>query len=342
MPLRELIQALDPPPPDAVLQAANALRYRDYLTVVLVVNRESIFPDNWIYIHSPEVTMGRIQNYKNWSPHMVPDPSQTALGLEYFLWDKDEEWQWSNERLIELGIRECAQIGLVQPREVTDGTVVRMKKAYPVYDQAYQESLPIVRKYLETFSNFQTIGRNGLHRYNNQDHSMLTGVYAARNIVGEKLDVWSVNTDMEYHEETRAVEATGGDRLVPTRIQPAQGEPQVLPEEIIDAVFARLDPVAFGISVGLVSGSGIFLATVALLLQGGPVVGPNFSLLGNYLPGFKVTWAGAFLGLVEGGSVGFVLGNMIAGIRNWGMKAYAYLVKQQSENKTQSDLLDKL
>ncbi len=137
MPLRELIQAFDPLPPDAVISAAQGLRYRDYLTVVLVVNRESLFPDNWIYIHSPDVKMGRIQNYKNWSPHMVPDASKTSVGLEYFLWDKDEEWTWPNDRLIQLGVQESARLGLIDPSEVEDGTVVRMEKAYPVYDQLY-------------------------------------------------------------------------------------------------------------------------------------------------------------------------------------------------------------
>src|SRR5678815_4266925 len=214
MPLRRLIQSLDPAPPDEVLKAANSLRYRDYLTVVLIVKRESVFPDNWIYIHSPEVKMGRVQNYKNWSPAMVPDPSRTSLGLEYFLWQKDEEWSWSNERLIDLGIREASQIGLISPDEVEDGTVVRMKKAYPVYDQLYQQNLATLQNYLETFSNLQTVGRNGLHRYNNQDHSMLTGVYAARNIVGDTNDVWAVNTEMEYHEEGR-VSTSNGDRMVP-------------------------------------------------------------------------------------------------------------------------------
>jgi protoporphyrinogen oxidase len=137
MPLGELIRALDPAPPDEVLAAAQTLRYRDYLTVVLIVRRDRVFPDNWIYIHTPEVKMGRIQNYKNWSPEMVPDPARTSLGLEYFLWDKDTEWQWPDARLIELGIRECTRLGLVTPPEVEDGTVVRMPKAYPVYDRQY-------------------------------------------------------------------------------------------------------------------------------------------------------------------------------------------------------------
>ncbi|HWP48945.1 MAG TPA: FAD-dependent oxidoreductase [Candidatus Limnocylindrales bacterium] len=354
MPLRELMQALDPAPPEEVLQAAKNLRYRDYLTVVLIVRRESVFPDNWIYIHTPGVKMGRIQNYKNWSPDMVPDPTRTSLGLEYFLWDKDEEWNWSDDRLIELGIRECAQIGLIDPTEVEDGTVVRMKKAYPVYDQKYHENLAILRQYLETFSNLQTIGRNGLHRYNNQDHSMLTGIYAARNIVGEKYDVWSVNTEMEYHEESRVEKAeiskkkvfskvgdtTLGDRQVPTRIVPATTTPPISPDEIIEAVFAKLDPLALGTAVGIVSGLSLFLATIILLLKGGSVIGPNLSLLRHYFPGFRVTWSGAFVGLVEAGVGGFTLGYLIAWLRNWGMRAYAFLLKKRAEAEAQRRLLD--
>jgi len=219
MPISELVRILDPPAPEEILQTTNQLSYRDYLTVVLLVNREYVFPDNWIYIHSPEVRMGRIQNYKNWSPDMVPESSKTSLGLEYFLWDKDEEWLWSDEKLINLGIRECHRIGILEPHEVYDGTVVRMKKAYPVYDQNYQTALVKIKKYLETLTNLQTIGRNGLHRYNNQDHSMLTGIYAARNILGEKFDVWSVNTETEYHEESSAPESSmDSSRMVPTRV----------------------------------------------------------------------------------------------------------------------------
>ncbi|HWP47163.1 MAG TPA: NAD(P)/FAD-dependent oxidoreductase [Candidatus Limnocylindrales bacterium] len=350
MPLRELIQALDPRPPEEVLRAANYLRYRDYLTVVLIVRRESVFPDNWIYIHSPEVRMGRIQNYKNWSPDMVPDPSRTSLGLEYFLWDKDDPWHWSQDQLIELGIKECTQIGLVDPGEVEDGTVVRMKKAYPVYDQNYHENLRTLRTYLETFSNLQTIGRNGLHRYNNQDHSMLTGIYAAQNIVGEKHDVWSVNTEMEYHEEIREEAKTrksilsekidflkgGGDRLIPTCVGPRETDQPLSPDKIIEAAFAKLDPLAMGIALGSVGGIGTFLAVGILLLKGGPLIRPNLSLLGQYLPGFKVTWEGAFTGLVEMGLVGFGLGYGGAWLRNWMMGAYASLIRRQVQEEDQT------
>ena len=217
MALRDLILALDPPPPDEILRAAHALRYRDFLSVVLIVDRAEVFPDNWIYIHSPEVKLGRIQNYKNWSLEMVPDQLTTTLGLEYFLWDSDPEWNWPDKRLIELGIRECVQLGLIRPGEVKDGTVVRAEMAYPIYDHEYQERLQVLRDYLNRFENLQTIGRNGLHRYNNMDHSMLTGLYAARNVLGAqpKLDVWSVNAETSYHEDGQAV--SDSDRLIPTR-----------------------------------------------------------------------------------------------------------------------------
>ena len=339
MPLRELILALDPPAPPEVLAAANRLRYRDYLTVVLIVKREDIFPDNWIYIHAPEVKMGRIQNYKNWSPAMVPDPTRTSLGLEYFLWEKDEEWTWPDERLIELGIRECVQIGLIAPDEVEDGTVVRMKKAYPVYDQYYHESIATIRRYLETFTNLQTVGRNGLHRYNNQDHSMLTAIYAARNITGERNDIWSVNTEMEYHEEIREAKAGAGDRAIP---MPVTLEEEALADELIEAVFARLDAVALGAAAGAVMGLGVFLATAILLLKGGPVVGPTLSLLSQYLIGYSVSWRGALVGLIEGGIVGFVLGSLTGWSWNWMHRVYAYLVRRKAEADAERDLLDKV
>jgi protoporphyrinogen oxidase len=328
MPLRSLIRALDPLPPDQVLAAANDLRYRDYLTVALIVERESVFADNWVYIHSPDVKVGRIQNYKNWSPEMVPDASKTSLGLEYFLWDKDDMWSWSDDHLTGVGIDECARLGLIEPAEVTDGTVIRMKKAYPVYDRKYGENLAIVRSYLETISNLQTIGRNGLHRYNNQDHSMLTGVYAARNIAGEHHDVWAVNTENEYHEEGRQSHSTSGDRLVPVPLATNLAEGELLPERILEEVLTRVDAIAFGLALGLVSGFALFLATVILLLKGGEQVGPNLSLLSNYLVGFQVNWRGALIGFFEVGGLGFCLGSTAACFWNWGMDAYAYMVRQ--------------
>jgi protoporphyrinogen oxidase len=342
MPLKDLLYALDPPPPDKVLEAANRLRYRDYLTVVLIVNRENVFPDNWIYIHTPDIKMGRIQNYKNWSREMVPDETKTSLGLEYFLWEKDEEWNRSKERLIEQGIHECSKIGLIAPDEIEDGTVVRMKKAYPVYDQNYHESLETIRQYLESFKNLQTIGRNGLHRYNNQDHSMLTGVYAARNVSGEKHDVWRVNTEDEYQEEGEIEEAFAEEHLKPERIELAGEEQKISPDEVVETAFARLDPTALGLAVGLVCGLGLFLATAALLLKGGPVIGPKLSLLGQYLIGYKMSWPGAFIGSLQSGVVGFLLGHITASLRNWTMITYASFIRRRAVAAENRDLLDKL
>ena len=201
--LRDLIQKLDPPAPDDVLRAANGLRYRDFLTVLLIVKRANVFPDNWLYIHSPRVLVGRIQNFKNWSMDMVPDSGTTSLGLEYFVSEGDELWSMPDHELIALAQRELQTLKLVEPHEVIDGTVKRVRKAYPVYDETYRENLGVVRGYLDAFENIQTVGRNGLHKYNNQDHSMLTALLAARNLCGERHDIWGVNSEMEYQEEMR-------------------------------------------------------------------------------------------------------------------------------------------
>lgn len=201
LPLRELVNALDPPPPPDVVHAANALKYRDFLTVILIVDAPTLFPDNWIYIHTPRVNVGRIQNFKNWSPALVPDPSRTSLGMEYFVNVGDALWSMADADLIALAARELELIGLASADQVVDGTVKRMPQAYPVYDSTYRQHVGIVRGYLDALDNLQTAGRNGLHKYNNQDHSMMTGLLAARNLLGAQNDVWAVNTDMEYQEE---------------------------------------------------------------------------------------------------------------------------------------------
>ncbi len=200
MPLPLLIQRLDPAPPDEVLEASRHLHHRDFILVGLVLNRTEAFPDNWIYIHSPGVSVGRIQNFKNWSPDMLADASKTSLGMEYFCTRGDELWQSSDDDLIALAKRELEQLGLANATEVDRGFVIRQPMAYPIYDDAYQLRIAIIREYLKTFTNLQTIGRNGMHRYNNQDHSMLTGLYAARNVMGAHHDLWSINTERSYHE----------------------------------------------------------------------------------------------------------------------------------------------
>lgn len=201
MPLRQLIESLSPAAPDAVRQAAAKLSYRDFLTVALIVDQPEMFPDNWIYVHDPNVRLGRIQNFKNWSPEMVPDQSKTCLGLEYFCFEGDDLWTMSDADLIALGTKELAAIGLADPAKVIDGTVVRMPKAYPVYDDGYLAALDVLRAYVQSFTNLQLAGRNGLHKYNNQDHAMVTGILAAKALLGEKADPWLVNVEDEYHEQ---------------------------------------------------------------------------------------------------------------------------------------------
>jgi protoporphyrinogen oxidase len=203
MALSDLVRSLGDTAPRAAREASQTLRYRDFITVAVVVDREQVFPDNWIYIHDPAVRIGRIQNFKNWSPDMVPDQSKTCLGLEYFCTAGDDLWTRSDEQLIALATRELATIGLVQPGWIEDAAVVRVPKAYPVYDETYEDSLADIRRYVDRFSNLQTIGRNGTHTYNNQDHSMIMGMLAARNLFGEQYDLWSVGADEEYLEELR-------------------------------------------------------------------------------------------------------------------------------------------
>jgi hypothetical protein len=266
---------------------------------------------------------------------MVPDPSKTSLGLEYFVSEHDDMWSWSDERLIELGIKECTQLGFIEPGEVQDGTVVRMKKAYPVYDQARTGNVAILQSYLNGFENLQTIGRNGQQRYNNMDHSMLTGLYAARNIVGEQHDLWAVNVDSEYHEEVTPYRK----RIVFAGAATEPREEDLDLANVLRAAFARLDPLALGLAVGIVCGFGLFLATAVLLLRGGDILGPRLALLGHYLIGYRVTWTGALVGLIEATVVGYVIGCVCAWLHNTLINGYIFLVRRVAEAKERRDIL---
>jgi protoporphyrinogen oxidase len=201
MPISALLEAMDPPVPSEVIKAAEALRYRDFMTVALVVPEECGFPDTWIYIHDPDVEVGRIQNFASWSPYLVKD-GRTCLGLEFFVQEGDEMWTKSDADLVEQGKRELQHLNLVDASKVEDGYVVRMPKAYPFYDWEYKENVAVLRKWLEEHTpNVHPVGRNGMHRYNNQDHSMYTAMLSVENIFGADHDVWSVNVEEEYHEE---------------------------------------------------------------------------------------------------------------------------------------------
>ena len=305
MPVTQLLQWLDPPPPPHVLQAANQLAYRDFLTVCLIIKKKELFPDNWIYIHDPSVQVGRIQNFKNWSSDMVPDQTMTSLGLEYFCNEGDEIWNMPDEALVALGKREIAKIGLAQAEDVVDGVVFRVEKTYPVYDSDYVASLETIKAYLATLENLQTIGRNGLHRYNNQDHAMLTGMLAVRNLLyGEKNNLWQVNAEQEYHEELMLNQALNPDDLT------------YVVDKVLPEAFPKLDPLALGMSLGTVLGVGLMLATFFVLLRGGDVSGQTLTLLNQFYPGYTVTAVGGLVGLMYAFITGFVLGSGYAFLRN--------------------------
>ena len=293
----------------------------------LIVDREHLFPDNWIYVHEPAVKVARIQNFKNWSPAMVPDPAKSSLGLEYFCNEGDALWLTPDAELIELAKRELETIGLARAQDVSDGCVFRMPKAYPVYDSDYRGQLELLQQYLAGFENCLTIGRNGLHRYNNQDHSMLTGLYAAQDVVrGERRDLWAVNADADYHEELAA----------PTR------SPDALARRALRLLLARLDPVALGVASGSLAGAGLALATLALVLKGGEVVGPNMALLAVYFPGFHVTLAGSLVGLAYGAVSGYLLGFVFAHFRNAAVLGYVKRLRRKARREHLDKLLDEV
>ncbi len=206
MPVRTLVQSIEPGPDARVAEAAAGLGYRDFLVVALMLGRKDLFPDNWIYIHSPGVKVGRIQNFNNWSAAMVPVPGMTCLGLEYFCFEGDGLWTASDRDLIAQASRELEELGLAKVSDVRDGCVIRMPKAYPIYDSKYRDCLDQARAFIDPIENLHTVGRNGMHKYNNQDHSMLTAMMAVWNMQGAQHDIWEVNTDFEYHEEQKIEE----------------------------------------------------------------------------------------------------------------------------------------
>ncbi|MGK6318835.1 NAD(P)/FAD-dependent oxidoreductase [Sphingomonas sp. DT-204] len=223
-PMRELATRLHPLP--AALPRAAALRYRDFLTVALMVRAPDLFPDNWIYIHESKVKVGRVQNFRSWSPEMVPDPGIACVGLEYFCFEGDGLWASTDGELVALATREMAALGLCRPDEVAGGAVVRQEKAYPVYDDDYRANVDQLRRELEEcHPTLHLVGRNGMHRYNNQDHAMMTAILTVRNIIaGERVyDIWAVNEDAEYHESGNEGEraALTSERLVPEKLKAA-------------------------------------------------------------------------------------------------------------------------
>jgi protoporphyrinogen oxidase len=221
-PLKELALAISPKMSQRATHAAGSLKYRDFLTVALIIKDREQFSDNWIYIHDPQVQVGRIQNFKSWSPEMVPDPDCCCYGLEYFCFKDDGLWSSSDDELVELAKSEIEKIGLAKAVDVLDGCVVRQPKAYPIYDDEYAAHVTNLKSEMEArFPTLHIVGRNGMHKYNNQDHAMMTALLCAENILAgyRMYDVWAVNEDAEYHEEGNAgtQSSVSGLRAVPTK-----------------------------------------------------------------------------------------------------------------------------
>jgi protoporphyrinogen oxidase len=200
VPLRDLGALLRPALPDEVTAAAGALRYRDFLVVALVLEGPDPFPDTWLYLHDPEIRAGRVQNFRAWSPELVPVAGHTCLGMEYFCTAGDALWTLPDARLVEVALEDLERLRLGRRGRLVAGHVVRVREAYPVYDGPYLSRLAVLRRGLASLGNLQVAGRNGMHRYNNMDHSMLTGLRAAENAMGAAHDLWSVNADEAYLE----------------------------------------------------------------------------------------------------------------------------------------------
>lgn len=208
MPIRDLIASIEPLPADEVGKAAARLRYRDFFVVALIIKERNAFDDNWIYVHDPAVKVGRIQNFKSWSQEMTPDSDLNCYGLEYFCFESDGLWHMADADLVDLARREIAEIKLIDESDVVEGYVIRQPKAYPVYDEEYEKHVETVRTALaQHYSGLHLVGRNGMHKYNNQDHAMMTAILTVRNILAgaELYDVWRVNQDAEYLEAEKGV-----------------------------------------------------------------------------------------------------------------------------------------
>jgi hypothetical protein len=313
---------IQPAVPDEIIEAGSRLTYRAFIIVGLIVNKSDLFPDQWLYIHSPGVRVGRIQNFKNWSDSMVPDPAKTSIGMEYFCSEGDEIWAMSDFQLLELASRELTKLGLADSEEILDGVVLRQPNAYPIYDRGYAERLDVIQKYLWEYKNLQTIGRNGMHRYNNMDHSMLTGMLAVENVLGKNHDLWEVTEEHIYLEEDKK----GRDGA----------------ERILAKAFARIDKLAFAVATGSVSGLLFFMATLWLVLKGGEIVGPNLRLLSQYFIGYTVTVKGAFIASGYGFLWGFLFGWLFAYLRNLFLAFFVYRAKRKAELLTFKDFFDYL
>jgi protoporphyrinogen oxidase len=323
LPISRLVQLLRPQPPDKILDASYQLSYRAFIIVVLVIDLPELFPDQWLYVHSPSVKVGRIQNFKNWSRSMVPDQNKTSIGMEYFCNENDGTWNTPDNTLVENAIREMVELGLGEPTQVIDSYVVRQSHAYPVYDSDYKKNLQVIRNYLENFSNLQTIGRSGMHRYNNMDHSMQTGILAAKNCTGESHDLWAINEEKSYLEEDRGAQET-----------------PVIPEKVLIGTFARMDKLAFATAVGAICGLTVLGATLWIISRGGDVLQSHLRLLAQYFIGYTVSVKGGFIAFGYSFFWGFLAFFLFAYLRNLFLAMYIYNVKRKVELLSLKDFFD--
>jgi protoporphyrinogen oxidase len=324
IPITKLVTLLDPPAPNEVLSAAQKLSYRAFIIVVLIIDKQDLFADQWIYIHSPDVKVGRIQNFKNWSAAMVPDPQKTSVGMEYFCTEGDGIWTMPDNELIDLASRELSELGLSDIDGIIDSFIVRQPGAYPIYDPNYRDHLEIIKSYLTSIDNLQTIGRNGMHRYNNMDQSMLVGMLAAQNYLGANHDLWEVNEEREYLEETKFNTESFDS------------------ENVLIQAFSRMDKLALATAAGSVSGLLFFLLTIWMVIKGGDVMGPNLELLGQYFVGYTVTVSGAFMSFGYAFIWAFLFGWLFAYLRNLLLAFYIYRVKKKTELLTLLDFFDNI
>ena len=322
IPITKLVALLDPKAPDEVLSATQKLSYRAFIIVVLIIDKEDLFADQWIYIHSPDVKVGRIQNFKNWSAAMVPDPKKTSVGMEYFCTEGDGIWTMSDNELIDLASRELSEIGLSEVDRVIDSFIVRQPGAYPIYDTNYRDHLEVIKSYLANIDNLQIIGRNGMHRYNNMDQSMLVGMLAAQNFLGANHDLWKVNEEKEYIEEKKL-------KTVPIDSKNA-----------LIRTFSRMDKLAMATSVGSVSGLLFFFSTIWLVIKGDGIASLKLQLLNQYFIGYSVTVSGAFKAFGYSFIWGFLFGWLFAYLRNLLLAFISYRVKKKTEILTLLDFFD--
>jgi len=322
IPITSLVRMLDINKTSQIESAVESLSYRALLIINLIIDKENVFPDQWIYIHTPGVKVGRIQNWKNWSSAMVPDPEKSCIGMEYFCSRGDEMWVAQDALLVEKATDELMQLGFIQSTaEVKDGWVVRQAKAYPVYKGAYQQNLDQIVQFLSKIDNLQTVGRNGRYQYNNMDHSMTSGMLAANNIDSNIFNPIDLINKEEYLEEMKE---------------------HALSEQDFLYLFAKMDKNALGISIGVIFGLITGLATLIVVFKGDAAIRFYFSLMSQFYWGYKVTFFGAVVGFSYSFLCGFLLGWVYAFLRNACMVLLLLYAKKKTEIIKLSDILNYL